>query len=539
MLGEKKTLVSRFQLPDLGIGVGYRVPHYRLVVEEQPAMDWFEVLSENFMVEGGSPRHFLEQLAARYPLVPHGVSLSLGAAGSKEHQKKLVQLVQQLKAPWFSDHLCWTGTRHFQIHDLLPVPYHPGLLDRMVDRIAAIQDQTGTVFAVENVSAYMRYKDDLSPLSEWEFLAELAERADCGILLDVNNVFVSSQNLGFDPKTYLNALPHDRIVQIHLAGHSVRSHYRLDTHDAPVCEPVWELYKYAIGRIGPVSTLIEWDGNIPPFARLQEEAEIARTLRQQALVSRSSKQIFKAEGRSISGQLPESWQEEVALCIRAREDRVSGWLEPTPALNPAEQLEIYQSQYRLRLYDALVEEVPGLVSLLKEQAEAVLWAYLDAYPSTDWTLNRLGYQLLDFLKTAPLVQQEMAALEIAVSKSFEAKNPEPIALNEGLPSLKLASTVHLFHLSYPVHRYRTALLSGQDLPELQEAAFFLVIFRRGLQVRHLEVEPELYSFLKGLKTGQSTEEALLSAVESDPERLLPKVNGWFQTLSEARIVETA
>jgi hypothetical protein len=177
--------------------------------------------------------------------------------------------------------------------------------------------------------------------------------------------------------------------------------------------------------------------------------------------------------------------------------------------------------------------------LLKEQAEAVLWAYLDAYPSTDWTLNRLGYQLLDFLKTAPLVQQEMAALEIAVSKSFEAKNPEPIALNEGLPSLKLASTVHLFHLSYPVHRYRTALLSGQDLPELQEAAFFLVIFRRGLQVRHLEVEPELYSFLKGLKTGQSTEEALLSAVESDPERLLPKVNGWFQTLSEARIVETA
>jgi uncharacterized protein (UPF0276 family) len=278
-----RSAVSRFQVPDLGIGVGYRVPHYRQVIDEEPAIDWFEVLSENFMGDGGSPRWHLDRLTERYRAVPHGVSLSLGSEADPEHVDRLVALVDRLDAPWFSDHLCWTGTRAHRAHDLLPVPYTPAMLRHVADRIRAIQDRTGRLFALENVSAYLGFVD--STHAEWDFLAELVERADCGLLLDVNNIFVSSVNLGFDPTAFLDAIPADRVVQIHLAGHSVRDGWRLDTHDAPVCDEVWALYAAAIQRCGSVSTLIEWDGDIPVFDRLREEAETARRWRDQALAA--------------------------------------------------------------------------------------------------------------------------------------------------------------------------------------------------------------------------------------------------------------
>lgn len=273
--------VSRFQVPDLGFGVGYRVPHYRAVVEQQPAVDWFEVLAENFMVDGGSPRHFVERLITRYPVALHGVSLSLGSEGDPAHLTRLTALTRQIQPHWVSDHLCWTGVAHRRAHDLLPVPYTPAMRDHLVDRIKAVQDRLGCVFAVENVSSYLTYKDSLVP--EWEFLAEVVERADCAVLLDVNNIYVSALNHGFSAETYLDAVPADRVVQIHLAGHTDMGHYRIDTHDHPVCDEVWALYRRAIARIGPVSTLIEWDGNIPTLERLIAEAEVARTHSQAAL----------------------------------------------------------------------------------------------------------------------------------------------------------------------------------------------------------------------------------------------------------------
>lgn len=277
-----RELVSRFSVPDLGVGVGYRVPHYRQVVEQHPEMDWFEVLSENHMVDGGSPRHWLERLAELYPLAPHGVSMSLGSDGDPDHLRRLVELVRFLDPPWASDHLCFTRA-HVNSHDLLPLPYTPAMRDHVADRIKRVQDALGIVFAVENVSSYLTYRDSVMP--EWAFLAEVAEAADCGLLLDVNNVFVSSVNHGFDPWEYLDVVPMDRVVQIHLAGHSIMDGYRLDTHDAPVCEEVWALYSAVIARAGPVSTLVEWDGNIPTFERLQQEAATARALRDEALGS--------------------------------------------------------------------------------------------------------------------------------------------------------------------------------------------------------------------------------------------------------------
>lgn len=277
-----RRLVSRFGVPDLGIGVGYRVPHYGEVIETRPAMDFFEVISENFMVDGGSPRHHLERLAEHYPVVPHGVSLSLGSGADPEHLRRLKALLDRLDPPWWSDHLCFTGAGRHRVHDLLPLPYTKATLQHVVDRIRAVQDHAGRLFAVENVSSYLSYR--ASEMPEWDFLAELVERADCAVLLDVNNVYVSACNHGFDPHQYLNAIPADRVVSIHLAGHTVKDQgFRLDTHDREVCLAVWALYEAAIARVGPVSTLIEWDEHIPSFARLQEEAARARARREAVL----------------------------------------------------------------------------------------------------------------------------------------------------------------------------------------------------------------------------------------------------------------
>ena len=268
-------IVSRFAVPDLGFGVGFRRPHFRQVVEDRPAMDWFEIISENFMVDGGTPRWFLERLRDGYPVIPHGVAMNLGGPADPDHLTRLRALVAEVNPPWVSDHLCWTGTDRVRIHDLLPLPYTAAMVDHVVDRIRAVQDALGRPFAVENASSYATWA--ASEMPEWEFLAQIVEKADCAVLLDVNNVYVSAHNHGFSAEEYLDAVPADRVVQVHLAGHTLKAEgYRLDTHDDEVCDAVWALYRRAVARIGPVSTLVEWDDHIPSFERLSEEADRAR-----------------------------------------------------------------------------------------------------------------------------------------------------------------------------------------------------------------------------------------------------------------------
>ncbi|MEQ1567110.1 MAG: DUF692 domain-containing protein [Myxococcota bacterium] len=275
------SVVSRFGVPDLGVGVGYRIPYYRHIQENRPVMDWFEVISENFMVDGGAPLYWLGSTAERYPIVQHGVSMSLGSSEDPEHTRRLKALCATTHTPWVSDHLCFTNAHGINSHDLLPVPYGRDVLEHMIERCKRAAGAFDRPFAIENPSSYLGYRASTMP--EWEFLAELVERADIGILLDVNNIFVSSVNHGFDPLVYLDAVPADRVVQIHLAGHTVHPKgYRLDTHDAPVCDEVWALYRRAIERIGPVSTLIEWDDTFPTWDRLAEEAASARQIRDEA-----------------------------------------------------------------------------------------------------------------------------------------------------------------------------------------------------------------------------------------------------------------
>jgi uncharacterized protein (UPF0276 family) len=264
--------------PFLGFGVGLRTKHYAHILKTWPQMDFFEVISENYMVAGGRPLHILDQIREKYPVVMHGVSLSIGStdALNKDYLKKLKTLVDRINPAWISDHLCWTGVGGKNLHDLLPLPYTEETIRHVAKRVRQVQDFLGRQIVLENVSSYISFTN--STMSEWDFLKTIAEEADCKILLDINNIYVSSFNHGFDPETYIEAIPQDRVVQFHLAGHSDKGKYLLDTHDHPVKPVVWKLYKKALERFGAVSTLIEWDDHIPGFPKLQEAAQKAERI---------------------------------------------------------------------------------------------------------------------------------------------------------------------------------------------------------------------------------------------------------------------
>lgn len=266
----------RLGLPNLGLGVGLRTVHFQHVLERQPAVDWFEVISENFMDSQGRPRHVLNQVAARYPVVMHGVSLSIGSADplDRNYLRRLKALADEIHPAWVSDHLCWTGVAGLNSHDLLPMPLTEAALRHVVARVRTVQELMERRFVFENPSTYAAFRASTMP--EWEFLGRLAEEADCGLLLDVNNVYVSSVNHEFDPAGYLAALPHRRIVQFHVAGHTHCGTHIIDTHDHPVVDPVWVLYRQAHQLTGGAATLLEWDANIPPFDEVHAEVLKAR-----------------------------------------------------------------------------------------------------------------------------------------------------------------------------------------------------------------------------------------------------------------------
>ncbi|MES2182183.1 MAG: DUF692 domain-containing protein [Pseudomonadota bacterium] len=266
------------KLANLGFGLGLRTQHYNSILDIRPNIDWLEVISENYMVPGGKPLHFLDRIRAEYPVVMHGVSLSIGSstAFDKDYLRDLRKLADRIQPAWISDHLCWTGVHGQNMHDLLPLPYTEETAKHVAERVNIVQDYLGRRILLENVSSYASYVD--SDMSEWEFISLICEKADCLLLLDVNNIYVSSYNHQFNAKAFIDGVPAHRVQQIHLAGHHNHGDYIIDTHDAPVIDPVWDLYRYALSRLGPVSTMIERDGHIPELHELVQELQIARDI---------------------------------------------------------------------------------------------------------------------------------------------------------------------------------------------------------------------------------------------------------------------
>ena len=288
----------RLGLPHLGDGVGLRDPHYAHLMATPPerwGVDWFEIISENHIGHRGYAAHVLEHVAAHRPIVMHGVSLSIGSAEplDRHYLDDLAALAERVKPAWISDHLCWTGIAGFNTHDLLPLPLTEESLEHVVGRIGQVQDRLGRPLILENPSSYLQYRSDQMP--EWEYIGRMAEASGCGLLLDVNNVWVSSVNHGFDAERYVAAIPADRVVQIHVAGPTDCGTHFMDTHNSPVRDEVWALYRLAQARTGGVSTLLEWDADIPDWPDLLAELGKAKAAR--------------------AGRLPESrGNEAVAAC---------------------------------------------------------------------------------------------------------------------------------------------------------------------------------------------------------------------------------
>ncbi len=284
---------------DYGVGIGLRVPHYNHILARKPVVDWFEIISENYMVDGGRPMEVLDKILDQYKVVQHGVSMYFGSVDplNREHLKRLKALVRRTRTPWLSDHLCWGSVDGRYTHDLLPMPYTWEAVEVTASKIRQVRDFLEVPVVVENVSSYAEFH--ASEMTEWEFLTEVVERADCGILLDVNNIYVSSRNHSFDPFTYVNFVAPERVAQIHIAGHSKFEKYILDTHDHPVLPAVWKLYARAIERCGPTATLLEWDDNIPSFDEVHAEALKAVRYLQAATTAAHGKAIGAVEAAAI------------------------------------------------------------------------------------------------------------------------------------------------------------------------------------------------------------------------------------------------
>jgi uncharacterized protein (UPF0276 family) len=262
----------------LGYGIGLRPVHYSYILENLPPVDWFEAITEDYLVPGGRPVYYLEQVRQHYPVVLHGVSLSIGSSDplNRDYLIKLKALMKRIEPAWVSDHLCWTGLQGKNLHDLMPLPYTEEAIQHVVERVKQVQDFLGRQILLENVSSYITYQ--ASQMQEWEFLTEIAERADCLLLLDINNVFVSSFNHGFKAQDFIYGVPRQRVQQFHIAGHSRFENFIIDTHDEPVVSEVWQLYQQAVQCFGQVSTLLERDDNIPPFPELLNELQQAKQL---------------------------------------------------------------------------------------------------------------------------------------------------------------------------------------------------------------------------------------------------------------------
>lgn len=268
-------------MKNLGIGVGLRTEHYKEIFQSEPQIDWFEIISENFMVDGGMPCENLDKILERYPVVQHGVSLAIGSPDPLDfdYLKKLKALARKTKTPWISDHLCWGRLEGAHFHDLLPLPYTEEVIDYVAERARIVQDYLEIPFALENLSSYVSFQRDQMP--EWEFYTAVVEKADIWMMLDVNNIYVSSRNHEFDPRTYYENIPLERVCQIHLAGHTDCGDYILDSHDHFVCDAVWEIYRDVISKTGPISTLLEWDEKFISFEDTCKEAQRAKNYQNQ------------------------------------------------------------------------------------------------------------------------------------------------------------------------------------------------------------------------------------------------------------------
>lgn len=533
-------MTNRFNLPNLGYGMGLRTVHYNHILEHKPTVDWFEIISENFMDTDGKSRRILEKIKADYPVVMHGVSLSIGTVDplNSDYLKKLKSLAEWLDTPWLSDHLCWTGIAHKNTHDLLPVPYTEDALNHVVDRIKQVQDVLGRPVLMENPSSYLEFTDSTIP--EEAFIARMAEAADCGLLLDVNNVYVSCYNHRLDLKRYLDALPMDRVVQIHLAGHSHMGNHIIDTHDGAVIDEVWALYRYVVHKAGAISTMIEWDDKIPSFEDVKAELDKAKAVAESKEGVNDLPQLATPKpdyAPTVMHYTDRLLQMQEAIIGDGNDADANAWIKPKEGFAPAEQLGVYRKGYRVRLCDIVYSDYASLHHYLGEtESKKLIDAYVEATPSIWYDIGRYIAPFPDFMRQhSDAFAYELCVLERALSELFHAEETPPLTQKDiaqltpdTLVNLQLHArkALRLFAFDYPVNGYYQAWRDEHAPAAPEPENTWLAVYRHEDRLWRLDIEQAEYELLSLLFSDVPVGAAMeqLSETHDVPEEAITR---WF------------
>ena len=526
-------MLASSTFPALGFGLGLRARHVPSILEQTPAVDWFEIISENYMDTGGKPRQNLARIAAHYPVVMHGVSLSIGTCDplNSQYLKQLKALMREVNPAWVSDHLCWTGVAHKNTHDLLPVPYTEAALTHIVQRIRAVQDYLERPIALENPSTYLEFSSSSMP--EAEFIARMAEEAQCQLLLDVNNVYVSCFNHGWDAKQYLDTLPMDRVIQIHLAGHTHKGTHIIDTHDDHVTDAVWQLYQYVVQRAGRVpNTMIEWDDKLPEFPVLLEELNKARQIAASAATVSLPE---RAPAVSVFTPRPTLPLEQQQQCVQdavmqpaAPSAAALDWIREKPHFPAAKQLQVYRNAYRWRLHDVVTTDYPVLQHYLGEkQFSALLHGFIDQVAPNHFNVARYAAGLPAYARTyagVDAVAQEICTLETAIAQLADGTEstaltpqhlaaiaPEQLMQQQLLPRYAL----QLFAFEYAIDDYYRAVKEGVADTQPIAIPSWLAVFRHEDVVWRMALSTSEYTLLSQLFAGVRVGDVL-----DDPQHAL-------------------
>lgn len=537
---------NRWNLPNLGLGLGLRGQHIAHILQARPPVDWFEVITDNHLINQGWLLHVLDRLRETYPLVLHGVTLNIGSTEPLDlaYLKQIKLLAERVRAPWVSDHVCWTGVDGWQTHDLLPVPYSEAMLRWMVQRVRQVQDILERPLVLENPSSYIAFRQTTMP--EWQFLRALAEDADCGLLLDLNNIHVSAVNHGFDAQTYMDAVPWDRVAQFHVAGHTTRATHLFDSHIGPVSQPVWALYAQAWLRTGGRATLYEWDDQIPPFEDLWSEAQKARAVvadlptagpaERPVIVSARAPVLTAAPPTEIV-QLQRWLQAEIVT--GASDQPADAHVLPNAQMTAAERVAIHREMYLARTEDALRTDFPRTAAALGQRFASVAAGYRLARPSTSWALELYGAEFAAYVAVAAprptwlgdLARLEWARVEATLAPQVSPLEPSAIVAvaHEDQPQLRLR-----FGPAVQLLEFAHAVVGRQ-----RRGAQAVVVFRRGFEVDERVVSPAEAAMLEALRSGATLGQAFAEVAGQSPKfarELTREIGHWCQIWARDGVV---
>lgn len=526
----------------MSFGLGLRSIHYNYILKNRPSVDWFEIISENFMETEGPALNNLSKIKEIYPIVMHGVSLSIGSINSNnfEYLSKLKKLIKFTNPLWISDHLCFTGTGKNNTHDLLPIPYTEESLNHVIRKIKEVQDYLEMEIALENPSTYLDFKS--SQMQESEFISRMIEGAKCNLLLDINNVYVTCYNHGLSPKKYIDDLNIKRIKQIHLSGHCNKGTHIIDTHDNFVVEEVWNLYKYTINKSQRIiNTMIEWDDNIPEFPVLYQELQKAKIAAKNCKNYEIPKiEIFSRRNYKTFENLKSSQKIMEHSILKSHNLKASQWIIGKKNFSAKNKLSVYINAYRIRLEESITEDFPVLKKYLGEEKFKILVNdFVKNTTSTHYNLAKYSQKLLSFTKKKlhkDKFSQEICELESSILEIYDQEETTPLS-SEDLKNftekdlfnsrLLPRKALKLHKFSYQINQFYQDTMDNNVNAKKNKEDSYLVVFRDKNKIWRMPMEKNEFIILRKIFSGKRIGEALESSTANNPDDIKKWFSRWI------------